>query len=221
MCEADGSNAVKLTSFGGPYVAEPTWSPDGRRIAFNANPGGIKEIYIVSADGGKPERLRIIQSGDGMSSWSRDGKWIYFASNRSGRLEVWKMPSGGGPAVQLSRHGGQYPAESEDGTAVYYDAGMALMRVGVDGSGETKVFDGVSSAGAGSFAVAHDGIYYRTAPPDREYRFFGFRDGKSRTIQTNRSSNNGVAVSPDGHWLLYTQADGQPGSDLMLVENFR
>ncbi|MGD0579133.1 MAG: winged helix-turn-helix domain-containing protein, partial [Bryobacteraceae bacterium] len=74
VCEADGSNAVKLTSFGGPYVANPAWSPDGRRIAFQARPGGVIESYIVSADGGKPERLGIIHSGNVFSSWSRDGK---------------------------------------------------------------------------------------------------------------------------------------------------
>jgi len=218
-CDADGSNAAQLSTIGN--AGSPHWSPDSGRIAFDANVQGRWQVFSMSAHGGQAQQLTSGATGGERPSWSHDGKWIYFASNRSGRLEVWKMPSGGGPAVQLSRHGGQDPAESEDGTAVYYDAGMALMRVGVDGSGETKVFDGVSSAGAGSFAVAHDGIYYRTAPPDREYRFFGFRDGKSRTIQTNRSSNNGVAVSPDGHWLLYTQADGQPGSDLMLVENFR
>ena len=48
LCEADGSNAVKLTSFGGP-MSNPAWSPDGRRIAFNARPGGISETYVVSA----------------------------------------------------------------------------------------------------------------------------------------------------------------------------
>ena len=80
LCDADGSNAVKLTSFGGPNVENPAWSPDGRRIAFNARPGGTSGTYIVSADGGKPERLRGIQNREGDASWSRDGKWIYFDS---------------------------------------------------------------------------------------------------------------------------------------------
>lgn len=29
-----------------------------------------------------------------------------------------------------------------------------------------------------------------------------------------------MSISPDGRWLLYTQVDGQPGSDLMLVDDF-
>jgi hypothetical protein len=33
-------------------------------------------------------------------------------------------------------------------------------------------------------------------------------------------AGGGVAVSPDGRWILYTQFD-QAGSELMLVENFR
>jgi hypothetical protein len=32
--------------------------------------------------------------------------------------------------------------------------------------------------------------------------------------------NSGLAVSPDGQWVLYPQID-QSGSDIMLVENFR
>jgi hypothetical protein len=30
-----------------------------------------------------------------------------------------------------------------------------------------------------------------------------------------------LSVSPDGRYAVYTQEDQEPGSDLMLVENFR
>ena len=35
VCDTAGSNLVQLTSFGGPMVGTPRWSPDGRRIAFD------------------------------------------------------------------------------------------------------------------------------------------------------------------------------------------
>ena len=46
----------------------------------------------------------------------------------------------------------------------------------------------------------------KTADPARRQRFV---------------QEAGLSVSPDGRWLLYSQVDGAPGSDLMVVENFR
>jgi hypothetical protein len=43
----------------------------------------------------------------------------------------------------------------------------------------------------------------------------------SRLLKSDKLWHSWIGVSPDRRWLLYTQLDGQPGSDLMLVENFR
>jgi Tol biopolymer transport system component len=56
-CEADGSNPVQLTNFGGPQAGSPCWSPDGRQIAFDARPEGNPDIFVISAEGGRPRRL--------------------------------------------------------------------------------------------------------------------------------------------------------------------
>jgi Tol biopolymer transport system component len=36
-CNADGSDPVQLTYFGNAWAGAPTWSPDGKEIAFAAN----------------------------------------------------------------------------------------------------------------------------------------------------------------------------------------
>jgi Tol biopolymer transport system component len=57
ICDGDGSNAVQLTSFGGPNVGGPAWSPDGESVAFVLRREGPGKICIVSAGGGKPRQL--------------------------------------------------------------------------------------------------------------------------------------------------------------------
>jgi len=45
-----------LTSGGGSKES-PTFSPDGRRIAFAWRTGGSQQIYIMGADGTEPQKL--------------------------------------------------------------------------------------------------------------------------------------------------------------------
>ena len=223
VCEADGSNAVKLTAFGGPYVADPAWSPDGRRIAFDARPGGISEIYIIGADGGKPERLRGTQSGDGVPSWSRDGKWIYFRSERSGKNQVWKVPADGGDAAQITKQGGGYAVESRDGKFVYYLRSFAedtaeLWRVPVEGGEETRIIESVCNQ---FFAMAERGIYFFSSWSNPSVLCFNFATRKVETVaKVEGEVAWGMSVSPNSQWLLYT-VFGKEQSELMMVEKFR
>ncbi len=228
VCEADGSNAVKLTSFGGPYLSTPAWSPDGRRIAFYARPGGVGEIDILSADGGKPERLRGAQNLWEAFSWSRDGKWIYFSSKRRGKNknQVWKVPSGGGDAVQITKHGGARGVESPDGKFLYYlfdqveGENAELRRVPLAGGEESRI---VASVISDVFSVVERGIYFFSESENPSVRCFRFATRKVETVgKVEGIVRSGFSVSPDGRWLLYTATEGEIGqTDLMMVEKFR
>ena len=76
------------------------------------------------------------------------------------------------------------------------------------------------------WAVLDDGIYFvapvKSARP--AIKFFNF--ATQRVMQLGvldgdpLQGPSGFAVSPDGRWVLYAQAD-QSISDIMLVENFR
>ena len=56
----------------------PSWSPDGRAIAFVSNRDGNPEIYVMNADGSEPRRLTQEALRDGGPAWSPDGRKIAF-----------------------------------------------------------------------------------------------------------------------------------------------
>jgi hypothetical protein len=131
---------------------------------------------------------------------------------------------GGAPdeAVQVTKLGGTVPFESLDGRYLYYYKGTApqVWRVPAEGGQETPVLESVTFM---NFAVTDQGIYFIPEPDaqGRSIRFLSFAAGASRPIAAiGRSGHRGLAVSPDGQSILYTQID-QEGSDLMLVEAFR
>ena len=76
--KVDGSERRQLTN---PPLAAglPQWSPDGSRIAFSGLlPGGIWKIYVVPAEGGKPELVSQGERSELDPTWSKDGNSLIF-----------------------------------------------------------------------------------------------------------------------------------------------
>ena len=225
VCDSAGSNLVQVTSFGGPSVGTPRWSPDGRRIVFDGQGG----IHVIDVDGGPSRRVASEHSDGVVPSWSRDGQSIYFASPRTGRSEVWKVPAAGGKAVQITKRGGFAAFESQDGKTLYYAKGMniaGLWSVGVNGGEETPVLDFPKASFWGYWALVETGIYFvnTEAKPQPALQFLSFAGRRVVHVATLDRKPvpfvSGIAVSPDGSRILYTQEDHR-SSDIMLVEEFR
>ena len=229
LCESDGSNPRQLTSIGGPLAGTPRWSPDGRQIAFDSWIEGNADIYVISAEGGKPRRLTFDADEDITPSWSQDGRWIYFGCTRSGSMQIWKVPSEGGPALQVTRQGGFEGFESADGRFFYYAKGRAMpgiWRVPVAGGDETLVLNEHQAGLWRYWAVTDKGIYFATAevPSHPLIEFFNFTTAKVTQLAKLDTplfkTDPGLAVSPDGQWLLVVQMDAS-GSDIVMADNFR
>ena len=234
-CDSEGNNPVQLTSIGGPLTGSPRWSPDGEWIVFDSRHEGNANIYVVSAEGGPLRTITTKESEDAVPSWSHDGEWIYFASDRGGDQQIWKIPvAAGGTPMQVTRRGGFEAFESFEGDVIYYsrpNREMGLWQVRPDGGGERPV-PGLSQAGSWRYwAVAREGVYFvpgafraQAASSPQPVRLFSFRTGKTRTVaKINKKlagGAGGLAVSPDGKWLLYAQVD-RDDRDIMLVDGFQ
>src|SRR3974377_2005383 len=57
-------------------IGRPTWSPDGKSIAFISNMSGRNNIWVVPAEGGFPTQLTVSDQRQSAITWSPDGKWI-------------------------------------------------------------------------------------------------------------------------------------------------
>jgi Tol biopolymer transport system component len=85
----DGSERLQL-SFPPMYVFMPRWSPDGKRIAFNAMLHGKSEskIYLISAEGGVAKQLFAEERSQVDLSWSPDGNFLVFGGVASALSEI-------------------------------------------------------------------------------------------------------------------------------------
>jgi len=91
----DGSGPSRIISAGlDGYHRAPRWSPDGKRIVFQAH----SKLYVVPADGSAPPQVLVEAEPFALSiAWSPDGREIAWAQG----TRVYVRPAGGGPARRL------------------------------------------------------------------------------------------------------------------------
>jgi eukaryotic-like serine/threonine-protein kinase len=103
--------------------ATPSFSPDGKRIAFWSNRSGTENIWVAEADGQNPVQLTSFTSGvAGTPQWSPDGKTIVFDARPEGQSDIYSIPADGGAPKRLTNHpeSDSVPGFSADGRWIFY-----------------------------------------------------------------------------------------------------
>ncbi len=98
-----GGPARRLTSHPGAEYF-PSFSPDGRLIAFTGEYDGNRDVYVITAAGGEPKRLTWHPDSDEVVGWTPDGASVIFRSRRElpvGRSELYTVPAAGGEEKKL------------------------------------------------------------------------------------------------------------------------
>jgi Tol biopolymer transport system component len=192
-----------LTSTVSPFVdASPTWSPDGRRIAFvrydHYEESPENGVYVIGTDGQGLRRIAVFGSSTNESfwpspptaiDWSPDGKLLAFVA--------WGIPVPRGPdeneVVAL------LDPESGKITHVRHLAGARGVAWSPDGRTLAVTREGVSAASRGVFVVPAYG-------------------GPARRIVATRYAR-GVSWSPDGRQLAFgaVMPTGRKDFDIFTV----
>ena len=111
LINADGSGQTVLTAGGNNRDANPAYSPDGSKIAFDRYIVGTgrTNIFLMNADGTNPVAVTLPgplpnTNLDSDPTWSPDGKKLAFVSDRGGqrKKEIWVINVDGTGLVQLT-----------------------------------------------------------------------------------------------------------------------
>lgn len=194
----------------------PSWSPDGKRIAFISHRDGNNEIYVMNADGTGQTRLTNSPEGEFDPRWSPDGTRIIFSRMMKPSIhDIFVMNADGSGVTNLTNTPDiheAYPDFSPDGKQIVFSsfggsrkpAGIYIMDA--DGSNVRLL-----QAGAQHFPrwspdgkyIAFDGGYSMY-----EGEIFVMKADGTEMRQVTEHPRAGAANkrpswSPDGRQLVY------------------
>jgi TolB protein len=226
----DGSNPVQLTD-DTDGATQPTWSPDGKQLAYVSGPKFRGALKIMDADGKNAHQVLEPQGSQRTPMWSPDGKQIAFSMARDAEFNYDLFvvnPDGTGlKDLTNSPEFEADPAWSPDGKKIAFAkivAGTTYPRVFImnaDGS-EQKDVIGHQLNVAVYPSWTSDGKQITYGAPDQNRRVQLMQinaDGEGKTALTSGEKANSYATwSADGKLLAYTSEPGALIADLCIYD---
>jgi Tol biopolymer transport system component len=127
VMNADGTGLVTLTR--GHWVdSNPEFSPDGSRIAFDSNRGGLESaVWVMNSNGTGAKRLTAPNLEAIFADWSPDGTHIAFSTNccRPTGTNLWVMRADGSGAHALTH----VPSDHNAGVGSYAPSGKRIVLI--------------------------------------------------------------------------------------------
>jgi Tol biopolymer transport system component len=212
----DGTTGNLTNLSNSPNSSEryPSWSWDGRKIAFNSDRDGAQNLYVMDADGKNLLQLthETKPAQAGMQSWTGDGSWIYFGIFGKGAPQMWRIHPDGSGSEMIGT--GIDAAVSPDGKMIAYakndQQGHYLYAADADGKHERQLttipnaYDGVHAA----WTPDSKHIVYGDRVGDAEELFMSDPDGSNRKQLTFlKHAATSPTVSPDGKWITFRLCD--------------
>jgi hypothetical protein len=163
LASANGGGIRALSNAQGVELDHsPSWSPDGRRIAYVRDPrqtGQPQTLWVVNADGSGAVQLASIPGSFSGTAWSPDGTRLAYGGDSPTSQGLYLIPvDGSGSPRQLVSGGSAWvspSAWSPDGQRIafqgYSASGHSVVQiVNADGTGLTALVDAIVSSPAWS-----------------------------------------------------------------------
>jgi TolB protein len=192
---------------------QPSYSPDGTKIAFAASDGHDAEIYTVESTGGKPTQVTNNASNDLQPSFAPDSRRIAYTCSDGHDAEICTInPATGGKPFQLTKNEKLDfgPSWSPSGNKIAYSGltrtDWEIFTIDARGGARFNVTDNDAYDYYPDYSPNGKKIAYAakdTKAQDTEIRTIKATGGRPFTLTNNVMDDLAPSYSPDGKRIAY------------------
>ena len=216
IADYDGARQQRVTISRSLDIS-PTWSPDGKTIAFSSWRSGYQDIYLLFPYGGAPLQNPTRGTPEKQSwlpAWSPDGTKLAFTTTRdNGNAEIYIMNRDGSGLQRLTNHPAidTTPTWSPTGKQIAFVSDRTgtpqIYIINVDGTGLQRITsESHADRPTWSPAPLNEIAYSSRSGAGNIIKIFDFATRSTRAATDPVGNNESPSFSPNGRHIAFVSS---------------
>jgi TolB protein len=223
IADYDGANQRRVT-VNRQLNVFPSWSPDGRAIAYTSYRRGYPDIFISLIYQGTMETPTNGAGQNWLPVFSPDGARIAFTSNRDGNSEIYVMNRDGSSVRRLTNHPAidVTPTWSPSGAQIAFTSDRTgtpqIWVIGADGLNLRRLTsESYADRPTWSPAPYNENAFAARTSAYYDIKIFQVTDNVTRQITFGQGTNESPAWAPNGRHLAFMSTRAGRASQIFTV----